>query len=365
MSFKVIVDLYKINTLLSVILTLSIKNFTLLCNEFAMKNKNSIKRIAVFTSGGDAPGMNACLRAVVRTALFYDKKVTGIYRGYQGMIDGDFEKLNSRSVSNIIQRGGTIIKTARCESFKTAEGREQAYQNLVKNEIDAVVAIGGDGTFTGAWEFMNTYDIPFVGVPGTIDNDLFGTDYTIGYDTATNTAMEAIDKIRDTASSHNRLFFIEVMGRNSGAIALRTAIAAGAEAMMIPEKPTSVEDLIKVIEKGEKSNKSSSMVVVAEGGKGGKNLYEIVEEIKKKFPEYDPKLAVIGHTQRGGSPTCFDRLLASRLGVGSVESLLDGKSGVMVGMVNDKITYTPFDKAIHMEPGVDEEIVRISKILAL
>jgi len=330
-----------------------------------MKTKNEIKRIAVFTSGGDAPGMNACIRAVVRASIYYEKKVTGIYRGYQGMIEGDFEKMNSRSVSNILQRGGTILKTARCEDFKTKEGRAKAYENLVKNEIDAVVAIGGDGTFTGAWEFMNEHDIPFVGVPGTIDNDLFGTDYTIGFDTATNTAIEAIDKIRDTASSHNRLFFIEVMGRNSGAIAIRAAIAAGAEAMMIPEKPISVEELITIIEKGEKSQKSSSMIVVAEGGTSGKNLYEIVEEIKKKFPLYDPKMAILGHTQRGGSPSCYDRLLASRMGVGAVEALMDGKSGVMVGIVNEKIMFTPFDKAIHVEPGIDEEIVRISKILAM
>ena len=330
-----------------------------------MKTKNEIKRIGVFTSGGDAPGMNACIRAVVRTALFYDKKVTGICRGYQGMIDDEFEKLNSRSVSNIIQRGGTILKTARCEEFKTPEGRKKAYDNLVKNEIDAIVAIGGDGTFTGAWEFMKDYNIPFVGVPGTIDNDLFGTDYTIGFDTATNTAVEAIDKIRDTASAHNRSFFIEVMGRNSGAIAIRAAIAAGAEAMMIPEQPITVEELIAIIAKGEKNQKSSSMIVVAEGGKSNKSLHEIVEEIKKKFPQYDPKMAILGHTQRGGSPSCFDRILSSRLGVGAVEALLNSKSGVMVGLVNDKILYTNFDRAIHIDPSVDEEIIRISKILAM
>lgn len=329
-----------------------------------MKSNEEIKRIGVFTSGGDAPGMNACIRAVVRASIYYDKKVTGIMKGYQGMIDGEFEKMNNRSVSNIIQRGGTILKTARCEEFKTSEGRKKAYDNLIKNEIDAVVAIGGDGTYTGAREFMKEYNIPFVGAPGTIDNDIFGTDFTIGFDTATNTAIDAIDKIRDTASSHNRLFFIEVMGRHSGAIAIRAAIGGGAEAMMIPEKPISASELLKVIEQGEKKNKSSSIIVVAEGGKDKANLYETINEIKRQFPEYDPKLVVLGHIQRGGSPTCFDRMLASQMGIAAVEALLNGKSGVAIGMVNSKITYTPFENAIHLKPEIDDEIIRFSKILA-
>ncbi len=325
---------------------------------------SEINRIGVFTSGGDAPGMNAAIRAVVRTCIFYKKQPIGIYRGYDGLITGDVRELDSRSVSNIIQRGGTILKSARSAEFRTPEGRQQAYETIKKNKIDAFVAIGGDGTFTGAQIFSEEYNIPVVGLPGTIDNDLNGTDFTIGYDTAVNTATEAIDKVRDTASSHNRLFFIEVMGRHSGQIALRASIAAGAEATMIPEVPMDIVELVRLLEGGAGRKKSSSLVVVAEAGQPGHSI-ELAKEVTARFSYYDTKVTILGHLLRGGSPTVSDRVLASRLGVAAVESLLANKSGVMIGVVNNQINFTPFGEAIKNVNNFDNEMLRIAGILSI
>lgn len=334
--------------------------------KFAGMNNSTtgIKRIGVFTSGGDAPGMNAAIRAVVRSCIFYKIEAVGIYRGYDGMISGDIKDLTSRSVSNIIQRGGTILKSARSMEFKTPEGRKTAFEHLKKAEIDALVAIGGDGTFRGAEIFSSEFNIPVVGLPGTIDNDLNGTDYTIGYDTAVNTAAVAIDKVRDTASSHNRLFFIEVMGRDSGEIALRASIAAGAEATMIPEQPMSIDELVKVLERGAGRNKSSSLVVIAEGGKPGRAI-DIAREVNERFSYYDTKVTILGHLLRGGSPTVADRVLASRLGVAAVESLLNNISGQMVGIVNNQIKFTPFGQATKHVDNLDREMLRIAAILSV
>lgn len=320
-----------------------------------------IKRIAVFTSGGDAPGMNACVRAVVRTALYNDLEVFGIMRGYEGMIDGDIEKLNSRSVGNIIHRGGTVLRSARSEKFRTKEGRQMAYQNLKQHEIDAVVAIGGDGTFTGALVFSNEFNIPFIGLPGTIDNDLFGTDYTIGYDTAINTAMESIDKIRDTADAHHRLFFIEVMGRDAGFIALRSGIAAGAEEVLIPETKTDLDALSRKLEANQ--HKQSMIVVVAEGDDAG-SVFDTANFIKSKHPEYDIKVTVLGHLQRGGNPTCSDRILASRLGMESVKALLAGRRNEMVGLVNNDFMYTPFGQATKHHTEIMPDLLEMLEVLA-
>jgi len=325
---------------------------------------STINRIGVFTSGGDAPGMNAAVRAVVRACIYYGKSATGIYRGYDGMIAGEMADLTSRSVSNIIQRGGTILKTARSADFRTLEGRQKAYDNLLANKIDGIVAIGGDGTFRGAQIFSEEHSIPFIGLPGTIDNDLNGTDYTIGYDTAVNTAVTAIDKIRDTASSHNRLFFIEVMGRHSGQIAVRSSIASGAEATMIPEEPMSVDDLVQILDKGAENKKSSSLVVVAEGGEPGHSI-ELARQVEEKVKHYDTKVTILGHLLRGGSPTVSDRVLASRLGVAAVEYLIEGKSGGMLGIVNNQIKFTPFDKATQQVQNLDPELMRIAKILSV
>ncbi|RMG81566.1 MAG: 6-phosphofructokinase [Bacteroidetes bacterium] len=322
-----------------------------------------IKRIGVFTSGGDAPGMNAAIRAVVRTALHYNLEVYGIYLGYEGMIQNQICKLSSRDVSNIIQRGGTILKSARSDAFMKKEGRQEACENLKTNNIDALVAIGGDGTFTGAKIFQEEFGIPVVGIPGTIDNDIYGTDYTIGYDTATNTVIDAVDKIRDTAFSHNRLFFIEVMGRHSGFIAARCAVAAGAEAVLIPEKPMSVDALIQKLEAGAKRNKTSSLVIVAEGEANG-GAAAIARKVEEKFSYYKTKVTILGHIQRGGSPSVFDRELASRLGVAAVETLLERNSGVMVGWVNNKVKLTPFEEAVRFKPELDDELFRVAKILS-
>lgn len=323
-----------------------------------------IQNIAVFTSGGDAPGMNAAIRAVVRACIYYKKTPFGIYRGYDGMISGDIKELNSRSVSSIIQRGGTILKSARSEEFRTVEGRAKAYKSLKANSIDAFVAIGGDGTFTGAEVFSKEYDIPVIGLPGTIDNDLNGTDFTIGYDTAVNTATEAIDKIRDTASSHNRLFFIEVMGRHSGQIAVRSSIASGAEATMIPEENMTIDELINILERGAGNKKSSSLVVVAEGGKPGRTI-DIANEVQQRFSHYDTKVTILGHLLRGGAPTVADRVLASRLGVKAVEQLIEGNSGGMLGVVNNQTKFTPFDQAISNVQNLDPEMMRIAAILSV
>ncbi|NBC08344.1 MAG: 6-phosphofructokinase [Bacteroidetes bacterium] len=324
----------------------------------------NIKRIAVFTSGGDAPGMNAALRAVVRTASFHDMHVYGIMRGYEGMIDGDLKRLERGDVGNIIHRGGTILKTARSQRFMTPEGRRSAYESLLAFDIDACIAIGGNGTFTGAKVFTEEYDIPFIGIPGTIDNDLFGTDFTIGFDTSVNTAIEAADKIRDTADSHNRLFFVEVMGRNSGFIALNTAIGSGAGSVLIPETDTSIEQLVNALKKGARRKKLFSLVIVAEGNKNG-NATEIARKVKEAFDFYDTKVTIIGHLQRGGSPTGLDRVLASRLGFSSVEGLIGGEQNVMTGLVNGKIKYTPFDQAIAEAKELDNDLVRMAEILAM
>jgi 6-phosphofructokinase 1 len=323
-----------------------------------------IKRIGVLTSGGDAPGMNAAIRATVRTAYYNCLEVFGIYRGYQGLIEGEIKKLMPKDVSGIIQRGGTILLSARSEEFMTPEGRKKAYDQLKQNGIDALVVIGGDGSFTGARIFAEEYDFPIVGLPGTIDNDLYGTDYTIGFDTALNTVIEAIDKIRDTASAHQRLFFIEVMGRDAGFIALYAAIATGAEAVLIPEIDVKPEELKAHLEQGRKRNKDSNIVIVAEGEKYG-GAYEIVEKVKDDFKDYSIRVTVLGHIQRGGSPSAYDRVLASRMGVGAIEALLDDQQNVMIGIQNNEIVYVPFSKAIKNEKKVNAALFDIVDILSI
>lgn len=323
-----------------------------------------IKSIGVLTSGGDAPGMNAALRAVVRMAIYHDLKVYGIRHGYHGMIHDQIKELKSHHVSNIIQRGGTILKTARSAEFRTKEGRAKAYENLKKNNIDALVVIGGDGSLTGARLLSEEHDIPCVGVPGTIDNDLYGTDYTIGYDTAINTAMEAVDKIRDTASAHNRLFFVEVMGRDAGFIALRSGIACGAEAILIPERDTPAGKLKSFLEDGFKRKKTSGIIMVAEGEKEG-GAFEIANKVAADFKEYDVKVTVLGHIQRGGSPSAYDRVTASQLGAAAVEALLDDQKSVMVGIVNKKIVHVPFNKTIKNHKPINEELYELAEILSI
>jgi 6-phosphofructokinase 1 len=325
---------------------------------------NNIKTIAVLTSGGDSPGMNAAIRAVVRTCAFYKINCIGIYRGYQGMVEGDFKEMGPRSVNNIINKGGTILKTARSKDFMTVEGRKQAYNHLKNAEIDALVVIGGDGSFTGAEVFNKEFNFPVMGIPGTIDNDIFGTSHTLGYDTALNTVIDAIDKIRDTASSHNRLFFVEVMGRDAGHIALNTGIGAGAEEILIPEEDLGLERLLESLERSKNSGKSSSIVVVSEGDKIGKNVFELKDYVEQNLPEYDVRVSVLGHMQRGGSPSCFDRVLASRLGVKAVESLLEGKSNFMVGLLNDKVALTPLEQAIKGRFEIDQELIIVSDIMS-
>ena len=324
-----------------------------------------IKRIAVLTSGGDAPGMNAAIRAVVRACTYYRTECVGVYRGYQGLIEGDFETLSARHVSNIINRGGTILKSARSEEFKTKEGRAKAYDSLKKEGIGGLVLIGGDGTFTGGLKFIEEYNFPVVGIPGTIDNDIYGTDNTIGYDTALNTVIEVIDKIRDTASSHNRLFFIEVMGRDAGFIALNAGIGAGAEEILIPEKNLGLDRLVESLKTSKEKGKTSSIVVVSEGDKIGKNVFELGDHIKEIFPDYDIRVSVLGHMQRGGTPSCSDRVLASRLGVAAVEHLLDRSSGVMVGITNNQVTTVGLNKAIKMNNDIDKELLKVAEITSV
>jgi 6-phosphofructokinase 1 len=326
--------------------------------------ENNFSKIGVFTSGGDAPGMNAALRAVVRAAIYYNKEVYGIMRGYEGMIDGDIVKLGARSVGNILQRGGTILKTARSEVFRTREGREKAWNNLKKNGIDSLVAIGGDGSFTGLHIFCEEYNIPAICIPGTIDNDLAGTDYTIGYDTATNTAVEAIDKIRDTALSHNRLFFIEVMGRNSGYIAINCGISGGAVSTIIPEVDTSIEEVFNTLDEGGKTNRKSSLVVVAEGSKIG-GAMELARKFSERNNYFDIKVTILGHLQRGGAPTYFDRVLASKMGIAAVEGLLHGQHDAMVGIRNNKIVYNSYKMIMSNHHEIDPELIRIAKILSI
>ncbi|MDB5008789.1 MAG: 6-phosphofructokinase [Mucilaginibacter sp.] len=322
-----------------------------------------IRNIGVFTSGGDSPGMNAAIRAVVRSSIFYGLEVTGIRRGYEGMIKGDLFSMDRKSVSNIIQRGGTILKTARSEQFKTPEGRKLAYDSLKRHNVDALVGIGGDGTFTGARIFGQEYDIPIVGLPGTIDNDLCGTDFTIGYDTAINTVIDAVDKIRDTAESHDRLFIVEVMGRDSGLIALRTGIAAGAEAILIPESKTDLQSVFDRLERGRK-DKKSKIIMLAENGIAG-DAFEIGRQIKEKFPNYDTRISVLGHIQRGGRPSCMDRVLASRVGVAAVEALMDGHRNEMVGLIHNEIAFTPFENAIKHNIDINPDFLKIVEILAI
>lgn len=322
-----------------------------------------IKTIGVLTSGGDAPGMNAAIRAVVRTASFYNLKIFGIYEGYQGLIDNSIKELTARSVKNILNRGGTILKSSRSEAFKTKEGRKKAYENLKEHGIDAVVLIGGNGTFAGGMHFSAEFDLPIIGLPGTIDNDLYGSDFTIGFDTATNVVIECVDRIRDTAESHNRLFFVEVMGRDSGFIALRAGVASGALDMVLPEEEQPLEDLFTELKKSEANQKTNKLILVSEGNALGSTL-EIAEKVREKFPHLESKVTILGHLQRGGSPTCGDRVLASQLGVAAVEALLEGHSGEMVGVINSTLVFTPFQKAIEERAKIDPEMVRISKILS-
>jgi 6-phosphofructokinase 1 len=327
--------------------------------------ERTIAKIGVFTSGGDAPGMNAAIRAVVRACAFYKKDAFGIMRGYEGMIEGDLVKLGPRSVGNIIQRGGTILKTARSEEFRTAEGRKKAYENLKEEGIDALVAIGGDGTFTGLHKFYQEYQLPSICIPGTIDNDLPGTDYTIGYDTATNTAVEAIDRIRDTALSHNRLFFVEVMGRNSGYIAMNSGIAGGATAIILPEEQMSFDQLFNMLGAEKETSKKSNLIVVAEGSKIG-DANSLARKVAERSSYFDIKVTILGHLQRGGSPTYFDRVLASKMGIAAVEGLLNGRKDVMVGVKDNKMVYNDFDSIMSQKyHEIDAESLRIAKILSI
>jgi 6-phosphofructokinase 1 len=322
-----------------------------------------IKKIAVMTSGGDAPGMNAAIRSVVRACAYYSVSCVGIYRGYEGLIEGDFVELTARSVNNIINKGGTILKSARSKEFRTKEGRAKAYEHLKENDIEAMVVIGGDGSFTGAVIFNEEFKFPIIGIPGTIDNDIFGTSHTIGYDTALNTAVEAIDKIRDTASSHNRLFFVEVMGRDAGFIALNAGVGAGAEEILIPEEDLGLDRMLESLKKSRRTGKSSSIVVVAEGDRSGKNVYELAKYVEENLPEYDVRVSILGHMQRGGSPSCFDRVLASRLGVKSVELLLDGKTNLMVGLKDNEVISTSISEAIKGGHEINQELLRVSDIM--
>ena len=323
-----------------------------------------IKCIGILTSGGDAPGMNAAIRAVTRTAIYNGFKVKGIMRGYKGLVSNEIVDFRSQSVSNIIQLGGTILKTARCKEFATPEGRQTAYQNMQAAGIDALVVIGGDGSLTGASIFAREFNIPIVGLPGTIDNDLGGTDATIGFDTAQNTIMDSVDKLRDTASSHERLFFVEVMGHTAGYLALNSAIATGSEAAIIPEMDTEVDQLAELINHGFRKSKNSAIVIVAEnpatGGAAG-----LAERVKKEFPEYDARVTILGHIQRGGSPTAFDRILASRLGEAAIEALMEGQRNVMVGIHHGQIIYVPFTKAVKHDKGIDRENINLVKILSI
>ena len=323
----------------------------------------SVKRIGVFTSGGDAPGMNAAIRAVVRTGAHLDLHLYGIMDGYDGMIKGSIKRLERRDVANIIHRGGTLLRTARSEKFRTVEGRKSAYESLMAHDIDGLIAIGGNGTFSGAKKFYEEFNLPIIGVPGTIDNDLFGTDFTIGFDTALNTAIEAVDKIRDTAGSHNRLFFVEVMGRNSGYIALHTAIGSGAGKVIIPEVPFKVNDVVSFLKKEKKRGKLFSIIIVAEGSIDG-GAMTLARKVREQFSGFESKVTVIGHLQRGGNPTCKDRILASRLGFASVNALVNDRKNCMVGIVNNEISFVPFSEAIHQNNVPSSQIIELAEILS-
>ena len=323
-----------------------------------------IKTVGVLTSGGDAPGMNACIRAITRTAIYNGMKVMGIYRGYEGLINGEIKEFTSESVSNTIQRGGTILKTARSMEFMTPEGMQKAYDNLVKFGIDALIVIGGNGSLTGAQKLAREYDYPVIGLPGTIDNDLYGTDPTIGYDTALNTIVDCVDKIRDTATSHDRIFFVEVMGRDAGFLAQNSAIAAGAEAAIIPEDQTDVDQLEQFISRGFRKSKNSSIVIVSESKKDGGAMY-YADRVRKEYPQYDVRVTILGHLQRGGTPTACDRILASRLGHASIEALKEGQRNVMVGIHNDQIVYVPIDSAIKKDKPIDKELIDVLGVLSI
>lgn len=330
-----------------------------------MLMSTTIQKIGVLTSGGDSPGMNAAIRAVVRSCTYHQIECVGIFRGYQGLIEGDFKPLNARSVKNIINRGGTFLKSARSKEFRTKAGRKKAHNHIVEEKLDALVVIGGDGSFMGASVFNAEYNFPIVGLPGTIDNDINGTDFTIGYDTALNTVVEAIDKIRDTANSHNRLFLVEVMGRDAGDIALNAGIGAGAEEILIPEEDMGRDRLVTSLRRSKKSGKSSSIVVVAEGDQIGKNIFGLAEYIQENLQEYEVKVTVLGHIQRGGSPSCYDRVLASRLGVGAVDALLKGERDVMIGISHSKLVSVPFEETRNGSNEIDEELIRVADITSI
>ncbi|MCR9182723.1 MAG: 6-phosphofructokinase [Flavobacteriaceae bacterium] len=325
----------------------------------------NLRKIAVLTSGGDAPGMNAAIRAVVRSCAYHNLESVGVFRGYQGLVEGDFKTLDARSVKNIINRGGTVLKSARSKDFFLKEGRQKAFDHLKEEQIDALVVIGGDGSFTGASIFINEFDFPIVGLPGTIDNDISGTDNTIGYDTALNTVVEAIDKIRDTANSHNRLFLVEVMGRDAGHIALNAGIGAGAEEILIPEEDMGKDRLIESLQRSKKSGKTSSIIVVSEGDQIGKNIFELAEFIKSNLEGYDVRVTVLGHVQRGGSPSCYDRVLASRMGVAAVDALIEGKRDIMIGVQHNKMVQVPFEEAIKHQQKIDLELLRVADITSI
>lgn len=327
--------------------------------------KKKMKRIGLLTSGGDAPGMNAAIRAVVRSCVYYDITPYGVLEGYDGLISNKIHKMDAGSVKHIIHQGGTILRSARSEAFKTKEGRKKAWDNINRKKLDGLVVIGGDGTFKGAMALGSEYDFPIVGIPGTIDNDIFGTDFTLGFDTATNTVVEAVDKIRDTATSHSRLFFIEVMGRDAGFIAVHSGIAAGSEEILIPEKDRDVDHLFESLERTSRRNKTSRLVIVAEGDQNG-SVYSLEKQVKERFGDrYETKVTILGHVQRGGRPTCRDRVLASRLGVSAVEALMEGKRNVMIGTRNKKIKFTDFEKATKQNPTMDEELIRIADIISI
>ena len=324
-----------------------------------------MKKIAFLTSGGDAPGMNATIRAVTRACVYNNLTPVGVYRGFDGLINGDFVEMNARSVKGIINKGGTILKTARSKGFRTIEGRKKAYDNLKKNNIDGLIIIGGDGSFTGGLIFQKEFNIPVIGIPATIDNDIFGTSHTIGYDSALNTVVDVIDKIRDTASSHNRLFFIEVMGKDAGHIALNTGVGAGAEEILIPEENLGLERLVESLKRSKATGKSSSIVIVAEGDKTGKNVFELKDYVDENLEGYDARVSVLGHLQRGGSPSCFDRVLASRMGVKAVDYLLENKTNLMVGLKDGIIELTPLEKAIKGKTSINKELLRVSDIMSI
>jgi len=324
-----------------------------------------MKKIAFLTSGGDAPGMNATIRAVTRACVYNNITPVGVYKGFDGLINGDFVEMNARSVKGIINKGGTILKTARSKGFRTIEGRKKAYDNLKKNNIDGLIIIGGDGSFTGGLIFEKEFNIPVIGIPATIDNDIFGTSHTIGYDSALNTVVDVIDKIRDTASSHNRLFFIEVMGKDAGHIALNTGVGAGAEEILIPEEDLGLDRLVESLKRSKATGKSSSIVIVAEGDKTGKNVFELKDYVDEKLDGYDARVSVLGHLQRGGSPSCFDRVLASRMGVKAVDFLLENKTNLMVGLKDGIIELTPLEKAIKGKTSINKELLRVSDIMSI